>query len=112
MPQPSCLSGEPAVSVAADNLFHPASNIKLFTAAAALLDLGEHFSFATELLCDDPSGGHLWVRGFGDPSFAEADLFRLAASASAAGITGPVQLSIHPDSWADGTLSGMDALGG
>jgi D-alanyl-D-alanine carboxypeptidase/D-alanyl-D-alanine-endopeptidase (penicillin-binding protein 4) len=86
--EPNCEDPEPAVSIAAENLFHPASGNKLLTAAAALLALGEDFAFWTELLCDDPLAGHLWVRGYGDPSFTRADMCKLAASASAAGITG------------------------
>ncbi len=56
-------------------LFMPASNMKLFTAAAALVRLGPEFKFKTELLSSgivDSEGtltGDLVIKGSGDPSF-------------------------------------------
>src|SRR5262249_31758035 len=53
-------------------LLNPASNVKLFTAAAALAILGPDYRFETEFMLDDSSEGSrakvLYVRGKGDPS--------------------------------------------
>ncbi len=60
-----------------DALLNPASNVKLFTSAAALVRLGHEWRFDTEFLMDaQPSTvvrtgkakGNLYVRGKGDPS--------------------------------------------
>lgn len=58
----------------ADALLTPASNLKLLTTAAALLRLGEDYTFKTELYGDAPVSkngvqqGNLYVKGYGDPS--------------------------------------------
>ncbi len=60
----------------ADKTFLPASNLKLFTTAAALDRLGPDFRYETRLLSTDPNltdgtiDGFLYVKGSGDPSFA------------------------------------------
>ncbi|MEN8375376.1 MAG: D-alanyl-D-alanine carboxypeptidase/D-alanyl-D-alanine-endopeptidase [Gemmatimonadota bacterium] len=56
--------------------FVPASNLKLFTSAAALRGLGPDFRFGTYLLADGPIEdgkleGDLVLYGTGDPSFSE-----------------------------------------
>ena len=56
-------------------LFIPASNLKLFTTATALSQLGPNFRFNTEILkngtvSDDTLFGNLIVRGGGDPTFS------------------------------------------
>lgn len=73
----------------ADDLLNPASNVKLFTTAAALARLGPGWRFETEFLVDrqpDQKGknpprfksgdikGPLYVRGKGDPSMTEEKL--------------------------------------
>ena len=60
-----------------DMLFNPASNNKLFTAAAALTYLGESFPLKTLVLADT-SEHLLSVRGCGDPMLTTADLDSLA----------------------------------
>ncbi|MGG1253371.1 D-alanyl-D-alanine carboxypeptidase/D-alanyl-D-alanine-endopeptidase [Brevibacillus agri] len=58
----------------ADALLTPASNLKLLTTAAALSQLGEDYTFKTELYGDAPVAkngvqrGNLYVKGYGDPS--------------------------------------------
>jgi D-alanyl-D-alanine carboxypeptidase/D-alanyl-D-alanine-endopeptidase (penicillin-binding protein 4) len=78
-----------------DDLLNPASNVKLFTTAAALYRLGLDYRFDTELLVDRQSEqkrvgngpvrfksgdikGPLYVRGKGDPSLTAEKLFSLA----------------------------------
>jgi D-alanyl-D-alanine carboxypeptidase/D-alanyl-D-alanine-endopeptidase (penicillin-binding protein 4) len=60
-------------------LFHPASNLKLLTAATALHALGKDYKFKT-ILCTDSiieNGtllGNLCIKGFGNPDFSYKDL--------------------------------------
>jgi D-alanyl-D-alanine carboxypeptidase/D-alanyl-D-alanine-endopeptidase (penicillin-binding protein 4) len=69
----------------------PASNNKLPTVAGALDVLGEDFTFATDLVGEEPVDGtvegDLYLRGTGDPSMLEADYRALAADLAAAGVT-------------------------
>jgi D-alanyl-D-alanine carboxypeptidase/D-alanyl-D-alanine-endopeptidase (penicillin-binding protein 4) len=60
----------------AQHLFHPASNMKLFTTAAGLEKLGPDFVFRTTVECEsgpDAQGRaqNLYLVGRGDPSFCE-----------------------------------------
>lgn len=70
-------SGEVLCEYAADKLFTPASNAKLFTAALALFRLGPDYRFHTRVLAQRPPGpdgrleGDLYVVGGGDPFFSE-----------------------------------------
>lgn len=65
----------------ADKLFLPASNMKLFTAAAALDLLGPEFRFTTRIegsrQADANDGIDLLLRGSGDPTLTSDDLARL-----------------------------------
>ena len=64
-------------------LLNPASNVKLFTSAAALELLGPAFRFDTELYVShapDAKGvihGNLYVKGKGDPTFTTERMHRL-----------------------------------
>jgi D-alanyl-D-alanine carboxypeptidase/D-alanyl-D-alanine-endopeptidase (penicillin-binding protein 4) len=67
----------------ADKLFMPASNLKLFTTASALLALGPDYRYRTELYASGEFDGailrgDLIVKGYGDPTisgrFHEGDL--------------------------------------
>src|SRR5690606_32993127 len=67
-------------SINPDQLLMPASNMKVFTTAAALNTLGPDFVFRTELQML-PAGSiagttlpHLLVKGAGDPAFGDPDL--------------------------------------
>ncbi|WP_190394342.1 D-alanyl-D-alanine carboxypeptidase/D-alanyl-D-alanine endopeptidase [Nocardiopsis quinghaiensis] len=69
----------------------PASNMKLFTAAAALEVLGDDHTFSTEVVAEaDPghrrSVENLYLVGGGDPTLSEGDLDQLAADVAGAGI--------------------------
>jgi D-alanyl-D-alanine carboxypeptidase/D-alanyl-D-alanine-endopeptidase (penicillin-binding protein 4) len=68
---------------------NPASNAKLYTAAAALATLHGDHRFTTALLGTVKGGtvtGNLVLRGFGDPSLTTADLFELAQQLKGAGV--------------------------
>src|SRR5512141_579681 len=83
-------SGQALYARDADALLNPASNVKLFTSAAALARLGPEFRFETEVLADaTPSSGAvrtLYVRGKGDPSFVTERLWALAAEIEHRGV--------------------------
>lgn len=73
----------------ADLALNPASNQKLVTAAAALGVLGPDFTMATGLygrIEGDQVTGGLYLRGFGDPSLAQADLVELARDLADRGV--------------------------
>ncbi|MBI4535129.1 MAG: D-alanyl-D-alanine carboxypeptidase/D-alanyl-D-alanine-endopeptidase [Ignavibacteriae bacterium] len=64
-------------------LFNPASNQKLFTAAAALAFLGEDFGVRTVLSVDTTNGPRIFLRGFGDPLLTHHEVDSLAKALSA-----------------------------
>lgn len=65
-------------------LFHPASNMKLLTTAAALRQLGPNFRYQTEVrtdvaaLGDSIIHGNIYLKGYGNPELSSQDLWRLA----------------------------------
>ncbi|MBI2299247.1 MAG: D-alanyl-D-alanine carboxypeptidase/D-alanyl-D-alanine-endopeptidase [Armatimonadetes bacterium] len=73
-----------------DKLFTPASNAKLFTAAAALDKLGAGYRFVTTVRSSRPpiegNVPDLYLVGGGDPSLDLADLRELAAALRAKGV--------------------------
>ncbi len=93
----------------ADELLNPASNVKLFTAAAALARLGPEFRFDTELWVDGraPAGmpRALYVRGKGDPSMTTERLWALAGDLAHLGLRSVKELVID-DSYFDGEREG------
>ncbi|HET9552409.1 MAG TPA: D-alanyl-D-alanine carboxypeptidase/D-alanyl-D-alanine-endopeptidase, partial [Anaeromyxobacteraceae bacterium] len=75
----------------ADVLLNPASNVKLFTSAAALSRLGPEHRFETEISVDAQSAGSgavrtLYLRGKGDPTLVTERLFALAADLAHLGL--------------------------
>ncbi len=69
---------------------NPASNAKLYTAAAALAMLHGDHRFETTLsgtLKGATVTGSIVLRGFGDPSLGTADLYSLVAELKAEGVT-------------------------
>lgn len=73
-------------------LFNPASNVKLITTAAALWYLGPSYKFKTEIYRDRSMRGgvvegNLYVKGGGDPTLTESELFGLANEIALSGIT-------------------------
>jgi len=72
-------------------LFNPASNVKLFTTAAALAMLGPEYRWKTVVYADGPiSGGELkgrlYLKGHGDPTLVIEDLWRVISDLWAAGL--------------------------
>ncbi|MDE0184364.1 MAG: D-alanyl-D-alanine carboxypeptidase/D-alanyl-D-alanine-endopeptidase [Candidatus Poribacteria bacterium] len=74
----------------ADKLYHPASTMKLITAAAALVKLGPNYRFHTTLFADgvedDNVIGNLYLQGRGDPKFDSGDLEKFTEKLSAMGV--------------------------
>lgn len=77
----------------ANRTFIPASNMKLFSNAAALLVLGPDYRFQSQLSTDAPSldkgvlNGSLYLHLSGDPSFTQAHLDDLLSNLNTWGIT-------------------------
>ena len=90
----------------ADDLLNPASNVKLFTAAAALVWLGPEYRFETDFLSDgELSGGRvgvLYVRGKGDPSLSTERLFNIAGELYHRGLREVRGDLVVDDGWFDG----------
>lgn len=83
--------GDTLFSREADRLYTPASNLKLFTAASALLALGPDHRFVTPLLATGPVDGDtlrgdLVLGGAGDPDLVTEDLAALADTLAALGV--------------------------
>ena len=90
------LSAEPQTLYAhdADYYFTPASNAKLLTTAAALMQLGAQFRFRTSVYQTSTAADQvvLQVVGHGDPSLTDGQLQVLAKQIRARGITRISQL--------------------
>lgn len=72
-------------------LFVPASNVKLFTAAAAFALLGKDYCFETSLIVDGEIvgttlEGNLYLKCSGDPSLTVQDLEKLVTQLKTKGI--------------------------
>ncbi|MDF2154978.1 serine-type D-Ala-D-Ala carboxypeptidase [Vibrio sp. CAU 1672] len=81
--------------------FPPASTLKVITALAAKLELGDEFSFETQLT---RSGQDAVIRFSGDPTLTTADLKALLTQAKQAGLR-----NIEGDLWLDNSaFSGYD----
>ena len=75
-------TGEVLYEKDAEKLYHPASTMKLLTAATALIKLGPNYRFHTTLYAD-PVGdrqpfGDIYLKGRGDPVFNGDDLEQMA----------------------------------
>lgn len=92
-------------SQAQDELLNPASNVKLVTAAAALVKLGPEYRFETEFLAEgeifkDGKAKVLYVRGKGDPSISTERLYQIAGELVHAGLKEVGDLVLD-ESWFD-----------
>ena len=74
-------NGEVLYEKDADKLYHPASTMKLITAATALVKLSPNFRYHTTLYADGIEDsrviGNLYLKGRGDPRFESGDLEKL-----------------------------------
>jgi serine-type D-Ala-D-Ala carboxypeptidase/endopeptidase (penicillin-binding protein 4) len=105
-------SGATLYARGADQLLNPASNVKLFTAAAALARLGPEFRFDTEVSTDGASAGlpggaarSLYVRGKGDPALTTERLHALASDLAHLGLRRVGDLVLD-DGWFDAVRVG------
>lgn len=96
----------------AENRFMPASNLKLYTAALALRQLGASRTFATRVVAsgslnDGVLDGDLRLVGGGDPSLSSDDLRQLAQRVAAAGLK-----RVRGKVVGDGSLFSAESFGG
>lgn len=74
-------TGEVLYEKDAKKLYHPASTMKLITAATALVKLGPNYRFHTTLYADPVEDsqiqGNIYLKGRGDPMFDSDDLDRM-----------------------------------
>jgi D-alanyl-D-alanine carboxypeptidase/D-alanyl-D-alanine-endopeptidase (penicillin-binding protein 4) len=89
----SLTTGEVLYAKDSQLLFHPASNMKLLTTAAALSKLGPDFRFKTILYADTSSFadstifGNLYLKGFANPSLTTQDLWWMVRQLKEMGVT-------------------------
>lgn len=87
-----------------EELLNPASNVKLFTAAAALSKLGPDYRFETEFLTEsdirEGKAKTLYVRGRGDPTITTERLYGFVSELMHAGLKEVGDLVVD-DSWFD-----------
>ena len=106
-------TGEMIYSSFGDIRLHPASNMKLLTAAATLETLGVGYQFSTEVWMDgrikgNTLQGDLYLRGKGDPTLLKADLDQFAKDLKAKGIYKINGNLVGDDSWYDDVRLSQD----
>ena len=85
-------TGDVLYEHASSKRLRPASNMKLFTAAAALSILGEEHTFTTKLYTNGKKRwkvlhGNVYIKGNGDPTLTKADLDQFAVQLKEKGIS-------------------------
>lgn len=82
-----------------DDLMTPASTMKVITALAARLELGEEFRFVTEIQATpgsksgDTINGDVWINFVGDPTLSRTDLLNMFQQLGVKRITGNVYVN-------------------
>lgn len=109
----SAANGEELYATDAGKLMTPASNTKLFTAAAAAETLGLDYRFDTTVLgagrkVGSVLTGDLVLRGTGDPTMLAADYDALAADVAAKGVKAVTGKLVADDTWFDSVRLGQD----
>lgn len=99
-------TGELVYSSFGEIRLHPASNMKLLTAATSMEKLGPEYRFSTEVLTDGEIEGktlqgNLYLKGKGDPTLMEEDLSQFAKELKSKGIKHIKGDIIADDSWYD-----------
>ena len=79
----SLANGEVLYQNDADKLYHPASTMKLLTAATALVKLKPNFRFHTVLYVDPLAQGNIYLKGSGAPLFTDDDLEKMVEKLTA-----------------------------
>lgn len=87
----SVKTGNRVLHVKGDIPRQPASNLKLITGFGALQLLGEQYRFKTEaytngLIVNGVLKGHVFLKGYGDPTLQYKDLVKIGQSLKARGI--------------------------
>jgi serine-type D-Ala-D-Ala carboxypeptidase/endopeptidase (penicillin-binding protein 4) len=109
--QVSTADGQPLYSHEADRRLNPASNMKLFTSAAALDVLGPDFHFKTDVSTSGESShgilhGNLYLKGYGDPTLLAGDYDAMAAQVAASGVQAVTGSLVADDTYFDHTRLG------
>lgn len=106
-------TGELVYSYFGETRLHPASNMKLLTAAAALETLGPEYQFTTEVWVNGRIEGNilqgdLYLKGKGDPTLLKADLDQFAKDLKTSGIHQINGNIVGDDHWYDDVRLSQD----
>lgn len=108
-------TGEILIDHMGELRMRPASNMKLFTAAAALSVLGAEYTFTTTILTDGTieNGvlyGNIYIKGKGDPSLLPQDIEKLVKQLTKQKITYIDGDIIADDTWYDDIRLSQDMI--
>ncbi|MCT1576798.1 D-alanyl-D-alanine carboxypeptidase/D-alanyl-D-alanine-endopeptidase [Oceanobacillus kimchii] len=106
-------NGDQLFSRNGDIRLHPASNMKILTAASALETLGPDYRFTTEVLTEGKIRGKVlhgdvYVKGKGDPTLLQSDLEAFAKELKKQGIQKIKGDLVGDDTWYDDVRLSQD----